>query len=92
MRQVLLVLVSVRCASSDSRASDRSQSVTVLVDVAAASLVATASLAGDEPLGGGEERFYSGGVDSDDGDKGFSDGPDSRGVDTIDVPVKSLEM
>lgn len=64
----------------------------MLVDVAAASLVATASLAGDEPLGGGEERFYSGGIDGDDGDKRFSDGPDGRGVDTIDVPIKSLEL
>lgn len=64
----------------------------MLVDVAAASLVATASLAGDEPFGGGEQRFDSGGIDSDDGDKGFSDGPDGRGVDTIDVPIKSLDL
>lgn len=59
----------------------------MLVDIATTSLVATASLAGDEPFGGGEERFDGGGVDGDDGDKGFSDGPDGRGVDTINVPI-----
>jgi hypothetical protein len=63
----------------------------VLVDVAAASLVAAAALARDEPFGGGEEGFDCGGVDGDDGDKGFSDGPDGRCVDTLDIPMELLE-
>lgn len=59
----------------------------MLVDVAASSLVAATALARDEPSGGGEEGFDCGGVDGDDGDKCFSDGPNGRCVDTLNIPT-----
>lgn len=87
---VLLMMAVSRTTTRSTRSSDRCQRMIMLVDIAATSLVATASLAGDEPAGGGEEGLDGGGVDGDDGDKGLADGPDGGGVDTFDIPETLL--
>lgn len=76
MGHVLLMMAVRRTTTRNTRSSDRCQRMTVLVDIAAPSLVATASFTRDEPAGGGEEGLDGGGVDGDDGDEGLADGPD----------------